>query len=140
LLINRNWSLQGFTDADPYGVMLPYPDVSCDRFCPFSYLLALVDLAQRKMPDTLPIPKLDRTSNLRTELLQSITRHSPSEQLRKLRNTQLSTISLWTLWLHPLIDFSIPSDRVYQSIPAWKLLDASRLAEFSHLSQQIVVS
>jgi CHASE2 domain/CHAT domain len=138
-IVNRNWSLQGFTDADPYGVMLPYPDVSCDRSCPFSYLLALVDLAQRKMPNDLPSLQLDRTSNLRTELLQSITRHSPSGQLRKLRNTQLSTISLWTPWLHPLIDFSIPSDRVYQSLPAWKLLDASRATELSHLSQQIVI-
>jgi CHASE2 domain/CHAT domain len=128
-IVNENWSLRGGIEADPYGVDLP--DVPCDRVCPFSYLLALVDSAQREMPDTLPSPQLDRTRNLRTELLQSTTRHLRQGQLGKLRNTQF--------WLYPLIDFSIPSDRAYQKIPAWKLLENPGATEFSHLSQQIVI-
>jgi CHASE2 domain/CHAT domain len=136
-IVNKNWSLQGVTDGDPYGVELP-DQSSCDRVCPFSYLLALVYLAQNEMADTLPTPQLDRTRDLRNELLRSVS-HSSKGQLRKLRNTQFPTLSLWSPFLYPLIDFSIPTDRAYQKIPAWQLLDNPGAAEFSNIPQQVVI-
>ena len=38
------------------------------------------------------------------------------------------------MWFRPLIDFSIPPDQVYQTIPAWKLLQSSAL-----IKKQIVL-
>lgn len=137
-IVNRNWSLQGSTTNDPYGVELP-DESSCDRVCPFSYLLALVSLAQREMNDKLPSLQLDRSSDLRSDLLQSVIHHSSKGQLRKLQNTQFPTLSIWSPWLYPLIDFSIPPDRAYQKISAWQLLENPGAAKFPNISKQIVI-
>jgi hypothetical protein len=29
------------------------------------------------------------------------------------------------MWMHPIIDYSIPPERVYQPLPAWKFLESS---------------
>jgi CHASE2 domain len=42
--------------------------------------------------------------------------------------------NLQQMWLHPIIDFSIPPQQVYQTIPAWKLLDSP-----PKFHQQIVI-
>jgi hypothetical protein len=44
------------------------------------------------------------------------------------------------LWLHPIIDFSIPPDRAYDRIPAWQLLgqDGATPA-LPYLSRQVVI-
>ena len=35
------------------------------------------------------------------------------------------------MWLHPIIDFSIPPKQIYQTIPAWKLLEEKVESNFS---------
>ncbi|MGJ3251909.1 MAG: CHASE2 domain-containing protein [Elainellaceae cyanobacterium] len=42
-------------------------------------------------------------------------------------------------WLHPITDFSLPPHQVYQSIPAWKLLEQPNAPELKHLPQQAVM-
>ncbi|MDZ8226914.1 CHASE2 domain-containing protein [Nostoc sp. ChiVER01] len=42
------------------------------------------------------------------------------------------------MWLHPIVDFSIPPNRVYRSIPAWQLLEGQNLP-ISSLENQIVI-
>ena len=47
---------------------------------------------------------------------------------------------LGQMWLHPIIDFSIPPQQVYQSIPAWKLLESSANSpQLNHIQQQVVM-
>jgi hypothetical protein len=44
------------------------------------------------------------------------------------------------MWLHPIIDFSIPPEQVYQRLPAWQLLESNANSpQLSHLQQQVVM-
>jgi CHASE2 domain-containing sensor protein len=44
------------------------------------------------------------------------------------------------MWLHPIIDFSIPPAQVYQTIPAWQLLKSSpNSPQLSRIQQQVVM-
>lgn len=145
-IASLNWSLQGYTDAEPHHVMLPYPNEDCRQTCPFAYLLSLVHTAERYPPDSpVPQPQLNHTLNLRQHFLDTIdSNRSPSPPLTLLRQLHLSSISVWAYdqwgqhWLEPVIDFSIPADRVYDRIPAWQLLDTDQ-ADAARLSQQIVM-
>lgn len=150
-IASLNWSLQGYTDADPYHVMLPYPNEDCRQICPFAYLLSLVYTAERYPPDS-PVsqPQFNHELNLRQHFLDTIDANtidsdrSPSHPLTPLRHLHLSPISVWAYdqwgqhWLEPIIDFSIPADRVYDRIPAWQLLETNQ-ADAARLSQQIVM-
>lgn len=42
------------------------------------------------------------------------------------------------MWLHPILDFSIPPAQVYQSIPAWQLLEG-KSPQLRNLQQHIVM-
>lgn len=145
-IADRAWSLQGYIDADPYRVMLPYPNADCRQMCPFAHLLSLVHVAQRRLDRTeLPRPQLNHQSDLRSQLLDAIdANQTESHQLTFLRQLHLSPISVWihNQWgqylLEPIIDFSIPVDRVYDRIPASQLLDTTQ-PQLTNLSQQIVI-
>jgi hypothetical protein len=138
-IADPNWSLQGFTEAEAtHTLILPFHDIPCDRLCPFSYLLSLLKIAHPDLPPTV-LPQLNRSRNLRSELLTTLRRQSSQNQpLANLLQTQLSPVSMWTPWLTPMIDFSIPPDRAYQKIPAWQLLNSTH-TDFSQLPQQIVI-
>ncbi|HEY9657246.1 MAG TPA: CHASE2 domain-containing protein, partial [Allocoleopsis sp.] len=145
-IASPNWSLQGHIDADPHYVMLPYPNEDCRHICPFAHLLALVHTAQRYPPNVpLPQPQLNHQQDLRLHFLNTIDAHrSPTHPLTPLRKLHLSPLSVWVYdqwgqhWLEPIIDFSIPADRVYDRIPAWQLLETDQL-DTERLSQQIVL-
>jgi hypothetical protein len=42
-------------------------------------------------------------------------------------------------WLDPIVDFSLPPDQIYQSVPAWKLLQQANLPEMQNVSQQVIL-
>ena len=132
-------TLQGYMDADPLYVALPYSQYKdCDRICPFAHLLALVRAAQ---VHTVPLPPFsDRP--LRSQFLKTIDFPFWRQQLAGVRQLHLPSISFWAQtwgqhWLEPMIDFSIPSDRIYTRIPAWQLLDTQ--PPNANFSQQIVL-
>jgi CHASE2 domain/CHAT domain len=151
-----NWSLQGYIDATIGYVMLPYPGEDCRQTCPFTYLLSLVHTTHQYSPQ----PALNRSTDLRSQFLNTIDSRllqnlpqsrSQNKQLTALRQLHLLPISVWSYdafsawlddgwkqhWLEPIIDFSIPSDRAYDQIPAWQLLDSTR--PIADLSKQIVL-
>ena len=143
-----NWSLQGYINATPNYVMLPYPGEDCRQTCPFTYLLSLVHATHQYSPR----PALNHSTDLRSQFLNTIDSRllqnlpqsrSQNKQLTALRQLHLSPISAWAFenwdqhWLEPIIDFSIPSDRAYERIQAWRLLDSTQPR--ANLSQQIVV-
>jgi hypothetical protein len=159
-IATRTWSIQGYIDADPLYVMLPYPGQDCRQVCPFAYLLALVHTAHPNLNsgEVQPAAALKHeislssssgnTSerlDLRSHLLTSIDSNTVQDpSLFALRQLHLHPISVWAYeywgqhWLEPLIDFSIPSDRVYQRISAWQLLDPQQ-AQTYDFSQRIVI-
>jgi hypothetical protein len=44
------------------------------------------------------------------------------------------------MWLHPIIDFSIPPNQIYESVSAWKLLEQdSKSLPLANLQKQVVI-
>jgi hypothetical protein len=44
------------------------------------------------------------------------------------------------MWLHPIIDFSIPPEQVYQRLPAWQFLETpANSPQLSNLNQQVAI-
>jgi hypothetical protein len=125
------WSMQGYVSVLPPHMTLPYPDENCRDTCPLAYLLALLTTAQQELPaHTLPQPNLTTTTNLRSQVMDRIDQYRDrNEPLATLERSRFSPISVWfyeTLgwtWLEPLLDFSIPPDRVYTRIAAWRVLN-----------------
>ncbi|MBD3884703.1 CHASE2 domain-containing protein [Phormidium tenue FACHB-886] len=128
-LAQHHWSLQGYADILPAYLTLPYPDEDCRQSCPFGYLLTLAHQAKREL--SLSLPKLDFTNpeaDLRIQLLDSIDQHlQSSSKLQFLRELRFNPISTWIFnWLNvstlePIIDYSVPPDRVYDRIAAHRL-------------------
>jgi hypothetical protein len=132
--INKwNWTLQGYTDAYHYLVEMPDSQRDCRQACPIAYLMSLVQTANQEMTE-LPKPQTNRVTNLRAELLDVIQQKHPKKgnlsALLQLRSP---------LGLQPLVDFSLPSDRVYTKIPAWKLLENPDINKFPLISKQVVL-
>ena len=141
-IADPNWSFNGdlrvLGDPPHYVSLVPLPDGSQQRL-PLSYLLALgyrvqyqsADTPTPPQPLTAPIP-LDSgdtstqfLSRGRTYLLETTGKDyaklfSPKAVLHPLTNWAY-LLRQW--WLHPIIDFSIPPERIYRTLPAWKLLE-----------------
>lgn len=155
--------MQGYIEIYDNRMMLPsLLDENCYQACPFGYLLALTYLSTQKPLETFPKPTLDRTANLRTDLLNTIQNKSSSQAnskfnfnfkpgshstsklaaLQKSRSWMISDWSYATVgvpWFQPILDFSIPPDRIYQRIAAWRVLDQKQPLILPNLSQQIVM-
>ncbi|MGF1674120.1 MAG: CHASE2 domain-containing protein [Rivularia sp. (in: cyanobacteria)] len=132
--INKwNWTLQGYTDAYHYLVEIPAAGRDCRQACPMSYLMSLVQTANQEMVDLLK-PQTNRVTNLRAQLLDEIEQNHP-----QLGNLPALLQLRPPLGLQPLIDFSLPPERVYTKIPAWKLLENPDINKFPLLSKQVVL-
>lgn len=132
--INKwNWTLQGYVNADPYRVELPSDTRDCRQACPISYLMSLVQTANSEITG-LPKPQTNRVTNLRAGLLDDIKQKNP-------KTGNLPALLPWRspFGLQPLVDFSLPPDRVYTKIPAWKLIENPDLNSFPLISKQVVL-
>jgi hypothetical protein len=146
-IASHNWSLQGYINALPTHIRLPGPTEDCRQTCPFAYLLSLVYTAHQRMPpDDLAQPQLTSQTDLRTQFINQLSSgRLPEPELQQLVRSRLLPISVWandTLyqpWLRPIIDFSIPPERVYDRIAAWGLLDTRFASSFSQVSKQVVI-
>jgi hypothetical protein len=67
-------------------------------------------------------------------------RHHTDQVSPRSRLHPITVLAYWLkqMWLHPVIDYSLPPDQVYQTIPAWQLLDKTTAASLS-LDNQIVI-
>jgi CHASE2 domain/CHAT domain len=133
-ITNRDWSLKGYADADPYLVELPSINSDCRQVCPLAYLMSVVHKANQKKISALPKPQTNRVTNLRTQLFDVLNKkdNQPSD-LAALLNLRSP------FGLTPKIDFSIPPNQIYQKIPAWKLLENADVSKFPLMSQQVVL-
>jgi CHASE2 domain len=123
----------------------------------FAGLLALSHQLQDPIDDSrkdsknnpkIPQPKIDSQSNFWQQLnsylnqnqqntLDNTILRSPRSRLQPIAD--YSTI-IAQMWLHPIIDFSIPPNQVYESIPAWQLLDEdSKNPPLANIQKQVVI-
>ncbi len=132
-LAHPNWSLQGdvlvLGNDLRYMTIVPRKD-SKSRRLPFAYLLALACRLNVEQPNKLPQPKLQSSGGWLSQLKVYIsdttgkdykTLFSPTARLHPLTNF---SYQLRQMWLHPIIDFSIPPKQVYTNLPAWQLLES----------------
>jgi hypothetical protein len=138
------WTLQAYVTMWPDRVTLPFPGEDCRQTCPFAYLLSLIQTAQQEV-DRLLVPQLNSQTDLRTQLIDAI-QQTPitGESLAFLQQAHLGWVSAFTSevlrlssW-EPIIDFSIPPDRIYQGMAAWRILEDETL-DLSRLDQQVVI-
>jgi len=129
-LAQPSWSLQGYVEfSSSRHMTLPYPDEDCRQSCPFSYLLTLVQRANQELSQYLSQwISNPRKPDLRTQLIDAIDQHqSSNSQLAFLSQLRFNSFSTWMYdqWgmvtLAPIIDFSIPPDRIYDRIAAHRL-------------------
>ncbi len=135
-LAHPNWSLQGnvqvfFRERVLYTTLVPRWS-SDDRSLPFSYLLSLSywlnskpkRSAQPPQPQLQsPVPRISQLKAHVNDITGSDYKDlfSPSSRLQPLTNF---FYPYRQMWLHPIVDFSIPPEQVYRRLPAWKLLES----------------
>src|SRR5207237_3128507 len=113
-----------------YITLLPWQD-SDSRRLPFAYLLALAYRLNFQQSGQPPQPQLQSAVGWLPQLKAYVTDttskdykilFSPTARLQPLTNL---SYQLRQMWLHPIIDFSIPPEQVYKRLPAWQLLESS---------------
>ncbi|MDF5718984.1 MAG: CHASE2 domain-containing protein [Rhizonema sp. PD37] len=138
-IASPNWSLQGEIDVLP-GYMQLFPIIkSNEEPLFFAGLLAISHQLQQQT--NAPQPQL----NSQKDFWQQISTAGNKTVLTPERShlQPLTALSYWIgqMWLHPIVDFSIPPNQVYNSIPAWKLLAGGlrQKSAFPYLQQQVVI-
>ncbi|NJK37600.1 MAG: CHASE2 domain-containing protein [Oscillatoriales cyanobacterium RM2_1_1] len=137
-LASPNWSLNGdmsvLGDLPAYMVLLPPPlqqslEKTCPRRLPFSYLLALSYQMHREPLKKLPQPQLNASTQWLAQVKVSLTENTGQDyQTLFSHRSNLNPVTglayrLNQWWLHPIVDYSIPPQQIYQWLPAWKLLE-----------------
>jgi hypothetical protein len=145
-LADSNWSLQGnmrgIDENLVYMRVAPFDDAPIRRPS-LGFLLSLayqLNINQSVQP---PSPQLQSSINLLSQVkthVKTTTNKDYKDMFSSAGRVQpLMQFSyrLKQMWLQPILDFSIPPEQVYQSIPAWKLLETS--STFLQQQQQPVV-
>jgi hypothetical protein len=118
-----NWSLEGDSQVPWWHVNLRGWS---GRPLPFSYQLAIAHhLIQNPKTDS-PQPDLQSQKSLQAMVEgyweADYDGQAPISQRANLSDVTNLSRYLYQRWLHPILDFSLPPDQVYQTIPAWQLL------------------
>lgn len=154
-IASPNWSLQGHIDLWQWNMNLLPPKGSRDRAAPtlvdrqypFSYLLALARKLQQDYPQDAALkPNLNSQNNFLEQLIHDL-RWEKQKDHKVLFSpaSQLQPITIFSylfrqMWLHPIIDFSIPPQQVYEPLPAWHLLENKlNPQQISRIPQQVVI-
>lgn len=156
-IASPNWSLDGqikvlFCDQKGrvpcYAQLLHSESLSSEplHFASNLALLSQLHKNQKTAKNPIPQPKLDSQTSYALQLNNYLRQNNnnkntiftyPRLQLQPITNF---SYLLGQMWLHPLIDFSIPPNRVHQSIPAWKLLELKdNDSSLANLQQQVVI-
>ena len=121
-IASKNGSVDGHIHMSVQYLPLVQSDVPK---LPFTYLLA--GLHRFRQTQKLRSP-LTPDENLFTQISDILHLHGKtfrnliSSKAQMLPITDFAQGAIGQSWLHPIVDFSIPPDRIYQTIPAWQLL------------------
>ncbi|MDY7004654.1 MAG: CHASE2 domain-containing protein [Cyanobacteriota bacterium] len=141
-----NWSLEGDMTVLGDGRYVTTMDFRGSEDLTFASILALVyRLNYENKYNDLPLPSLESKNDLFRELsdyveLKKVVEYenlfSPAARLNL-----LTVFSYWLrqMWLHPIVDFSISYDRVYDSIPAWQVLESNNSFVSEEVRNQVVI-
>jgi CHASE2 domain len=138
--LSSNWTLQADIDAPARFIDIPPELSSCNKnLYPFAYLLGLMHTLETESGMSRLKPQLQDKTDLQNRVCTKIQETSNAAQNRSISGVKVSENSVASFsrlfkstWLEPLIDFSIKPSLVYESIPAWQLLDESvRQTDFS---------
>jgi len=126
-IASEKWSLAGEIEVLPgwYMQLLPSRN-SSPKPRPFAYLLALSQ--QLKKNSNSPQPQLKSKQDFWQQVNTYINNNPNQSTILSSKRTRLQSLTAFSyylgqMWLHPIIDFSLPPKQVYQTIPAWKLLE-----------------
>ena len=138
------WTLRGDIYSYPNYLKLPWQGACYEHTCPFAYVMALsFSLSQEPLQSDRLVPHPDRDGCLQAQLVDAAhgisAPESSAKQLANLHQSQLTAASNFVgqLWMQPILDFSLPPERVYATIPAWQVL--SEEADLSASSHQIAL-
>ncbi|NES78101.1 MULTISPECIES: CHASE2 domain-containing protein [unclassified Okeania] len=136
-LASPNWQLQGDTFVVGYDsyvthfTLLPR-QYSSKRPLPFAYWLAVAHRLNFEQSGELLQPQINSSESWVSQVKNHINQttgeygfldlFSNSSRLQPL--TKFS-YKLGQMWMHPIIDFSVPPEAVFQRLPAWQLLESN---------------
>ncbi|MDX2229920.1 MAG: CHASE2 domain-containing protein [Leptolyngbyaceae cyanobacterium bins.349] len=153
-IANPKWSLDGDMDLldDPviYARLIgdTPPIKNQPQLLPLSYLLALTQQLKShktsRASQTLSktAGQIDWLNQLKDDLgtTHLLNRRSVFPMRSQIHPITAISYRLNQMWLHPLIDYSIPPEQVYQSIPAYQLrLAHESQSKMKSLEQRIVI-
>ncbi|BAY81595.1 putative Chase2 sensor protein [Calothrix parasitica NIES-267] len=127
---------------DGYIPVLPVFDEDSE-IKPFAYLLSLTRQLQ-SLPNP-PKPKLNSQKNLEQNIYSYLQKTNNNQntisELPRNRTKKLTALSYWLnqMWLHPIMDYSIPPSQVYRSIAAWELLENSN-SKYNFENQIVIIA
>lgn len=145
-IADSRWSIQGDVELLKWAMKLAPRDLSLTSPLPLSYVLAFTHRLKEDFAQEVPPPNLQSSGDRFSQLIQFVQTQTRKEYTNLLppesrrRRITLFSRHLHQRWLQPIIDFSIPPDRAYQRISAWKLLEAdANSRELQAINQQVVV-
>ncbi|MFB2839547.1 CHASE2 domain-containing protein [Floridanema evergladense] len=141
-IVSPNWSLQGEMNLIGGYMQLATPQINDPHALPFSYLLALAYRSNFEVENNTIQPKLQNQREFLIQIQESLKLENKSLFSSKSYLQPFTEFSyiFGQMWLHPVIDYSIPPQQVYDRIPAWKLLNNQISAsQKSHLQKQVVI-
>ncbi|MEM6432638.1 MAG: CHASE2 domain-containing protein [Cyanobacteria bacterium P01_D01_bin.115] len=126
-IIDPAWAMEGYTNAPRWYMTFPWQEEVCQTTCPFAFLMALA--AQHQRAAAAPMPQLSRQTSLRDELVKAAVTsdHADVSTLLQRRLSRVSILSsqVGGRSLRPILDFSLPPDRVFQRVSAYELLEGT---------------
>ncbi|OLP19025.1 hypothetical protein BST81_07330 [Leptolyngbya sp. 'hensonii'] len=139
------WMLEGHINAATYYIPYSQGDAQSASYpqrLPFAYLLALTrQLQNRDHPLSLPQTEATLWEQLDRTLQKQGTPHSgffpPQAQLHPITNF---AYGIGQMWLNPIIDYSLPPDRIYTRVPAWQVLkNPAAIPQGDRIPAQVVL-
>jgi hypothetical protein len=125
-IADPNWSLQGRMNFFKQGYMQLHIPQTPAIPLPFSHLLALSHYFTTH-PEGNPLqPNLNSTEDLKQQILSYLSQ-SPHPLPATAQTSPITAFSylLKQMWLHPIIDYSLPPSQVYYCLTAWQFLAES---------------
>ena len=148
-IASPNWSLQGDIHLPHWYMPLLPQEMSTSEKLPFAYLLAMANQVTTSSA-VVSQRKIDPNTQNQKDFLLQITRYLQSSKKQDYKTvfspqSQLQPITRFSyhwhqMWLHPIIDFSLPPDKIYSRLPAWKVLSNSvDTPQLQHLQEQVII-
>ncbi|NER80927.1 MAG: CHASE2 domain-containing protein [Leptolyngbya sp. SIO1D8] len=131
-IIDGAWAMEGYTNSPQWYMALPWEPDACQKtVCPLPFLLALTARHQQTSPRVTPA--LTRQTPLRADLMAEIgTSKDPTlEAISQRRIAPITAFGgrLRQRWLRPILDFSLPPDRIFHRLSAYEVLEQASNAE-----------